>query len=81
MYPSSHASTSSLVVPVLAAVGQLIADLVAVLNQVMIEQVGTPQELREKPATPFVAEFLNSAALGHAPQERHTSLSNVVNLH
>ena len=34
------------------------ADLVAILNQGKIEQIGTPTDLRERPATPFVAEFL-----------------------
>ncbi len=34
------------------------ADLVAVLNAGRIEQMGAPRELRVKPATPFVAEFL-----------------------
>jgi sulfate transport system ATP-binding protein len=34
------------------------ADLVAVLNAGKIEQIGTPSEIRERPASPFVAEFL-----------------------
>ncbi len=34
------------------------ADLVAVLNQGRIEQIGTPKDLRDHPATPFVADFL-----------------------
>jgi sulfate transport system ATP-binding protein len=34
------------------------ADLVAILNQGKIEQIGTPSEIRERPASPFVAEFL-----------------------
>jgi sulfate transport system ATP-binding protein len=34
------------------------ADLVAILNQGRIEQIGTPSEIRERPATPFVADFL-----------------------
>ena len=35
-----------------------LADLVAVMNQGRIEQIAPPQELRDKPATPFVADFL-----------------------
>ncbi len=35
-----------------------LADMVAVLNLGNIEQVGTPKELRNQPATPFVADFL-----------------------
>ena len=34
------------------------ADLVAILNQGKIEQIGTTSEIRERPASPFVAEFL-----------------------
>jgi sulfate transport system ATP-binding protein len=35
-----------------------LADRVAVLNAGRIEQVGTPREINESPATPFVREFL-----------------------
>jgi sulfate transport system ATP-binding protein len=37
------------------------ADLVAILNEGKIEQIGTPSEIRERPATPFVSEFLGQA--------------------
>jgi sulfate transport system ATP-binding protein len=37
-----------------------LADMVAVLNLGHIEQIGTPAELRNHPATPFVAEFLGA---------------------
>jgi sulfate transport system ATP-binding protein len=44
-----------------------LADLVAVMNQGAIEQIASPAELREQPATPFVADFLgrntNAAAV------------------
>jgi sulfate transport system ATP-binding protein len=40
-----------------------LADMVAVLNFGHIEQVGTPNELRNSPASPFVAEFLGSNIL------------------
>lgn len=35
-----------------------LADLVVVMNQGQIEQVGPPQEIYDSPATPFVYEFL-----------------------
>lgn len=36
---------------------------VAVMNEGAVEQVGSPDELREHPTTPFVAAFLNSNPL------------------
>lgn len=36
------------------------ADRIVVMNHGVIEQVGTPQEIYEKPATRFVAEFVGS---------------------
>jgi sulfate/thiosulfate transport system ATP-binding protein len=46
-----------------------LADEVVVMNNAKIEQVGTPQEVYDKPSTPFVIEFLGNvnrfAALGH----------------
>ncbi len=35
-----------------------LADRVAILNRGRLEQVGTPAEVYDRPATPFVAEFL-----------------------
>jgi sulfate/thiosulfate transport system ATP-binding protein len=35
-----------------------IADEVVIMNQGRVEQVGTPQEIYDKPASPFVHEFL-----------------------
>jgi sulfate/thiosulfate transport system ATP-binding protein len=37
-----------------------VADQVVVLNQGKVEQIGPPQFLYERPATPFVTEFLGS---------------------
>lgn len=37
-----------------------IADEVVIMNQARIEQVGTPQEVYDRPATPFVYEFLGN---------------------
>jgi len=48
-----------------------VADRIVVMNQGAIEQVGTPQDIYERPATAFVAEFvgkvnvLPARALGH----------------
>jgi iron(III) transport system ATP-binding protein len=36
------------------------ADRVVVMNQGVIEQVGTPQEIYRQPASPFVAEFIGA---------------------
>ena len=38
-----------------------VADTVVVMNAGRIEQVGTPEEVYERPATPFVYEFLGDA--------------------
>jgi sulfate transport system ATP-binding protein len=37
-----------------------IADQVVIMNNARIEQVGTPQEVYDKPATPFVYQFLGN---------------------
>ena len=37
----------------------VLADLLAIMNTGTIEQVGTPEEIYEKPVSQFVAEFLN----------------------
>ena len=49
-----------------------VADRVVVMNQGRIEQVGTPDEVYDHPATPFVLQFLGNVNLfhgriGHAP--------------
>ena len=40
-----------------------IADEVVIMNQAKIEQVGTPQEVYDRPATPFVYQFLGNVNL------------------
>jgi sulfate/thiosulfate transport system ATP-binding protein len=40
-----------------------IADRIVVMNTGRIEQIGTPTEVCEAPATPFVWEFLRDHAL------------------
>ena len=46
-----------------------LADEVVVMNNAKIEQVGSPQDVYDRPASPFVIEFLGNvnrfAALGH----------------
>lgn len=49
-----------------------VADRVVVLNQGHIEQHGSPDEVYDRPATPFVLQFLGDVnlfhgRLGHAP--------------
>jgi len=43
-----------------------VADRVVVMNQGAIEQVGTPEEVYHRPATPFVFHFLGDVNLFHA---------------
>ncbi|MFN3525448.1 MAG: putative 2-aminoethylphosphonate ABC transporter ATP-binding protein, partial [Paracoccus sp. (in: a-proteobacteria)] len=37
-----------------------LADLVVVMSMGRIEQIGKPQDIREKPETPFVREFIGA---------------------
>jgi sulfate transport system ATP-binding protein len=37
-----------------------IADEVVIMNQARIEQIGTPQEVYDRPASPFVYQFLGN---------------------
>jgi sulfate transport system ATP-binding protein len=37
-----------------------LADRVAVMNNARIEQIGTPSEIQDQPATPFVEEFVHT---------------------
>ena len=46
-----------------------LADRLVVLNAGRIEQVGTPIELYEKPATTFVATFIGSPSMNLLPKE------------
>ena len=48
------------------------ADRIVVLNQGHIEQTGTPDEVYENPATPFVYQFLGDVNVfhGRTPQDR-----------
>lgn len=42
-----------------------VADRVVIMSQGRIEQIGTPEEVYDHPATPFVAEFLGSVNRFH----------------
>jgi sulfate transport system ATP-binding protein len=42
-----------------------VADRVVVMNQGRVEQVGTPEEIFERPATPFVLRFMGSVNVFH----------------
>jgi sulfate/thiosulfate transport system ATP-binding protein len=42
-----------------------VADLVAVMNEGRIEQVGSPEEVYSRPATPFVYNFLGNVNIFH----------------
>jgi sulfate transport system ATP-binding protein len=46
-----------------------VADRVVVMHQGRIEQVGTPEDVYERPATPFVYGFLGSVNLFHGRLE------------
>lgn len=58
-----------------------VADRIVVMNQGRIEQVGSPDEVYDHPATPFVLEFLGDVNLfhgrDHAPGESAKDTSDV----
>jgi multiple sugar transport system ATP-binding protein len=43
------------------------ADKIAIMNQGVIEQFGAPQEIYERPATVFVADFMGSPSMNFIP--------------
>lgn len=45
------------------------ADKIAIMNQGVIEQLGAPQEIYDRPATVFVADFMGSPAMNLIPFE------------
>ncbi len=45
------------------------ADKIAIMNQGVIEQLGAPQEIYERPATVFVADFMGSPSMNFIPFE------------
>lgn len=51
-----------------------VADRVAVMNKGRVEQVGTPQEVFDHPATPFVMSFLGTTNVFHGRVEKGRAL-------
>jgi len=47
-----------------------LSDRIVVMNQQRIEQIGTPSEVYDRPATLFVAEFIGSPAMNILPVTR-----------
>jgi multiple sugar transport system ATP-binding protein len=45
------------------------ADTIAVMNQGVVEQLGPPQEVYERPASVFVADFIGAPAMNFLPFE------------
>lgn len=45
------------------------ADTIAIMNQGVIEQLGSPQHIYERPATVFVADFMGSPSMNFIPTE------------
>jgi multiple sugar transport system ATP-binding protein len=45
------------------------ADKIAIMNQGVIEQLGAPQEIYDRPATVFVADFMGSPSMNFIPFE------------
>jgi sulfate transport system ATP-binding protein len=43
-----------------------VADRIVVMNHGQVEQIGTPQEVYDKPASPFVYQFLGNVNLFHS---------------
>jgi sulfate transport system ATP-binding protein len=53
-----------------------IADEVVIMNQARVEQVGTPQEVYDKPASPFVYQFLGNVNVLRAQALADTGVRN-----
>src|SRR5262249_39216169 len=56
------------------------SDRIAVMNGGRVEQLGTPEELYERPATPFVADFIGTTNLLHGTVEALDDEAAVVRL-
>jgi len=53
------------------------ADRIAVMNQGELQQLGTPQEIFEKPATAFVADFVGEPPMNFLKVELTASSTGV----
>jgi spermidine/putrescine transport system ATP-binding protein len=58
-----------------------ISDRIAVMNRGRIEQLGRPEEVYERPATTFVAEFLGASNLLHGRYAGAEGAYGIVELH
>ncbi len=56
------------------------SDRIAVMNRGRVEQLGTPEELYERPATPFVADFIGTTNLLSGILEEVAAATAVVKL-
>jgi len=54
------------------------SDRIAVMNRGRVEQLGTPEELYERPATPFVADFIGTTNLLRGTLEESGTTTAVV---
>jgi sulfate ABC transporter, ATP-binding protein len=52
-----------------------IADEVVIMNNARVEQVGTPQEVYDRPATPFVYQFLGNVNVLRAQSLAHAGVT------
>ena len=53
------------------------ADKIAIMNNGLVEQLGTPQEVYEFPASVFVADFIGSPAMNFLPFEGTLAVGDV----
>jgi spermidine/putrescine transport system ATP-binding protein len=56
------------------------SDRIAVMNRGRLEQLGTPEELYDRPATRFVADFIGTTNLLHGTVESHEGAAAIVRL-
>ena len=51
------------------------SDRIAVMNRGKVEQLGTPEELYDRPTTRFVADFIGTTNLLHGPSRRSVRMA------
>jgi sulfate transport system ATP-binding protein len=56
-----------------------VADRVVIMNRGRIEQVGTPEEVYDHPASPFACQFLGSVNLFHGRHPGDNACGNCIN--
>ncbi|MGF1492713.1 MAG: ABC transporter ATP-binding protein [Microcoleaceae cyanobacterium] len=55
-----------------------LSDRIAVMNRGRIEQIGSPNDIYERPQTPFVADFIGDTNLFHGTVEQADSVSQLI---